>query len=108
MDDAIFGASASIPTVKLDGNILGDVSNKPLKATMSGEGAFPKKLLASGQNLVKTPTSGSKTVKGLTYEFSPDGLNIHGTAEESIGALVELAPLLVGNKIRRLRQERFI
>lgn len=43
MDDAIFGASASIPTVKLDGNILGDVSNKPLKVTMSGEGAFPKK-----------------------------------------------------------------
>lgn len=48
MDDAIFGASASIPAVKLDGNILRDVSNKPLNVTMSGEGAFPKKLLASG------------------------------------------------------------
>lgn len=41
MDDAIFGASASIPAVKYDGNILRGVSNKPLKATMSGEGAFP-------------------------------------------------------------------
>lgn len=99
MDDAIFGASASIPTVKLDGNILRGVSNKPLKATMSGEGAFPKKLLVSGQNLVKMPTSGSKTVKGLTYEFTPNGLNIHGTAEQSLGAVVELAPLLTGNKI---------
>lgn len=99
MDDAIFGASASIPTVKFDGNILRDVSNKPLKATMSGEGAFPKKLLASGQNLVKMPTSGSRTVKGLTYEFTPNGLNVHGTAEERIGALVELAPLLVNNRI---------
>lgn len=66
---------------------------------MSGEGAFPKKLLASGTNLVKMPTSGSKTVKGLTYEFTPNGLNIHGTATESIGAMVELAPLLVANKI---------
>lgn len=36
MDDAIFGASASIPAVKYDGNILRGVSNKPLKATMSG------------------------------------------------------------------------
>lgn len=99
MDDAIFGASASIPSVKYDGNILRDVSNKPLKATMSGEGAFPKKLFVSGQNLVKMPTSGSKTVKGLTCEFTPNGLNIHGTATESIGALVELAPLLVDNKI---------
>lgn len=69
MDDAIFGASASIPAVKYDGNILRGVSNKPLKATMSGEGAFPKKLLVSGQNLVKMPTSGSKTVKGLTCKF---------------------------------------
>lgn len=100
MDDAIFGASASIPAVKYDGNILRGVSNKPLKATMSGEGAFPKKLLASGQNLVKMPTSGSKTVNGLTYEFTPNGLNIHGTAEQSLGAVVELAPLLTDNKIR--------
>lgn len=67
---------------------------------MSGDGAFPKKLLASGSNLVKMPTSGSKTVKGLTYEFTPNGLNIHGTATESIGVVVELAPLLVDNKIR--------
>lgn len=59
----------------------------------------PKKLFASGWNIVKMPTSGSKTVKGLTYEFTPDGLNIHGAAEKSIGALVELAPLLVDNKI---------
>lgn len=57
MDDAIFDASASIPTVKLDGNILRDVSNKRLNVTMSGEGAFPKKLLASGQNIVKMPTT---------------------------------------------------
>lgn len=46
----IFGASASIPAVKYDGNILRGVSNKPLNVTMSGEGAFPKKLLTSGQN----------------------------------------------------------
>lgn len=99
MDDGIFEASVSIPTVKFDGNILADVSNKPLNVTMSGEGAFPKKLLASGQNLVKMPTSGSGTVKGLTYEFTPNGLNVHGTAEGSIGPLVELAPLLVDNRI---------
>lgn len=45
------------------------------------------------------PTSGSKTVKGLTCEFTSNGLNIHGTATESIGAMVELAPLLVANRI---------
>lgn len=99
MDDAIFEASASIPTVKFDGNILADVSNKPLNVTMSGEGAFPKKLLASGQNIVKMPTSGSGTIHGLTYEFTPNGLNVHGTADASIGALVELAPLLTDNGI---------
>lgn len=99
MDDAIFEASASIPAVKFDGNILGDVSNKPLKVTMSGEGAFPKKLLVSGQNIVKMPTSGSRTVRGLTYEFTPNGLNVHGTADTSIGVLVELAPLLTDNRI---------
>lgn len=99
MDDAIFGASVSIPTVKLDGNILRDVSNKPLNVTMSGEGAFPKKLLASGQNLVKMPTSGSGTVRGLTYEFTPNGLNVHGTAEAGNSAVVELAPLLTDNGI---------
>lgn len=99
MDDAIFGASASIPAVKLDGNILRDVSNKPLNVTMSGEGAFPKKLLASGQNIVKMPTSGSGTVGGLNYEFTPNGLNVHGTATGSIGAVVELAPLLTDNGI---------
>lgn len=66
---------------------------------MSGEGAFPKKLLASGQNLVKMPTSGSKTVNGLTCEFTPNGLNVHGTAAQGLGALVELAPLLTDNKI---------
>mgnify|MGYP001036053629 CR=1 FL=1 len=99
MDDAIFEASASIPTVKLDGNILRGVSNKPLNVTMSGEGAFPKKLLASGQNLVKMPTSGSGTVRGLTYEFTPNGLNVHGTAEADNGAVVELAPLLTDNGI---------
>lgn len=99
MDDAIFEASASIPTVKLDGNILGDVSNKPLNVTMSGEGAFPKKLVASGQNLVKMPTSGSNTVHGITYEFTPNGLNVHGTADASTGAVVELAPLLTDNGI---------
>lgn len=37
MDDAISGASASIPVVRYDGNILRNVSNKPLKVTMSGE-----------------------------------------------------------------------
>lgn len=99
MDDAIFGASASIPAVKLDGNILRDVSNKPLNVTMSGEGAFPKKLLASGQNIVKMPTSGSGIVGGLNYEFTPNGLNVHGTATGSIGAVVELAPLLTDNGI---------
>lgn len=99
MDDAIFGASASIPTVKLDGNILRDVSNKPLNVTMRGEGAFPKKPFASGRNIVKMPTSGSGTVGGLTYEFTPNGLNVHGTADSSIGALVELAPLLTDNGI---------
>lgn len=66
---------------------------------MSGEGAFPKKPLASGQNLVKMPTSGSKTVNGLTHEFTPNGLNVHGTAAQGLGALVELAPLLTNNKI---------
>jgi len=99
MDDAIFGASESIPTVKLDGNILKGVSNKSLNVTMSGEGAFPKKLLASGQNIVKMPTSGSGTVSGLTYEFTPNGLNVHGTAEGNVGAVVELAPLLTNNGI---------
>lgn len=64
-----------------------------------GDGAFPKKLLASGQNLVKMPTSGSKTVNGLTYEFTPNGLNVHGTAAQGPSALVELAPLLTDNKI---------
>lgn len=43
--------------------------------------------------------SNSKTVKGLTCEFTPNGLNIHGTAEQSLGAVVELAPLLTDNKI---------
>lgn len=99
MDDAIFGASASIPAVKYDGNILIDVSNKPLNVTMSGEGAFPKKLFASGRNIVKMPTSGSGTVRGLTYEFTPNGLNVHGTAEAGSGAVVELAPLLTDNGI---------
>ena len=99
MDDAIFGASASIPTVRIDGNILGGVSNKPLNVTMSGEGAFPKKLLASGQNIVKMPTSGSKSVDGLTCEFTPNGLNVHGTATKSLGAVIELAPLLTDNRI---------
>lgn len=99
MDDAIFGASASIPAVKYDGNIIRGVSNKPLNVTMSGEGAFPKKLLASGRNIVKMLTSGSKTVNGLTYEFTPNGLNVHGTASQGLGALVELAPLLTDNKI---------
>jgi hypothetical protein len=99
MDDAIFEASESIPNVKFDGNILAHVSNKPLNVTMSGEGAFPKKLLASGQNLVKMPTSGSSTVHGLTYEFTPNGLNVHGTADANIGSVVELAPLLTDNGI---------
>ena len=99
MDDAIFGASASIPAVKFDGNILRDVSNKPLNVTMSGEGAFPKKLLVSGQNIVKMPTSGSGTVDGPAYEFTPNGLNVHGTATKGLGAVVELAPLLVDNGI---------
>lgn len=99
MDDAIFGASESIPAVKYDGNILRDVSNKPLNVTMSGDGAFPKKLVASGQNIVKMPTSGSGTVGGLNYEFTPNGLNVHGTATGSIGAVVELAPLLTDNGI---------
>ena len=99
MDDAIFEASTSIPTVKFDGNIFADVSNKPLKVTMSGEGAFPKKLVTSGQNLVKMPTSGSNTIHGLTYEFTPNGLNVHGTADANIGAVVELAPLLTDNGI---------
>lgn len=99
MDDAIFGASASIPAVKLDGNILRGVSNKPLNVTMGGEGAFPKKLFASGRNIVKMPTSGSGRVDGLHYEFTPDGLNVHGTASKSLGAIVELAPLLTDNQI---------
>lgn len=100
MDDAIFGASASIPAVKNDGDILRDVSNKPLNVTMSGEGASPKKLFVSGRNIVKMPTSGSGTVGGLTYEFTPNGLNVHGTATESLGAVIELAPLLTDNGIR--------
>ena len=99
MDDAIFEASENFPTVRLDGNILRGVSDKPLNVTMSGEGAFPKKLLASGQNIVKMPTSGSGTVGGLNYEFTPSGLNVHGTATRSLGAVVELAPLLVNNGI---------
>lgn len=99
MDDAIFEASANFPTVKRDGNILRGVSDKPLNVTMSGEGAFPKKLLASGQNLVKMPTSGSGTVGGLNYEFTPSGLNVRGTATRDLGAVVELAPLLVNNGI---------
>lgn len=99
MDDAIFGASASIPAVKLDGNILRGVSNKPLNVTMGGEGAFPKKLFASGRNIVKMPTSGSGTVDGLHYEFTPDGLNVHGTASKSLGSIIELAPLLTDNRI---------
>lgn len=74
-----------IPAVKYDGNILRGVSNKPLNVTMSGDGAFPKKLLASGQNLVKMPTSGYKTVNGLTYEFTPNGRTLR---------LVSLSPTL--------------
>lgn len=99
MDDAIFGASASIPIVKYDGNILKDVLNKPLNVTMSGEGASPKKLFVSGRNIVKMPTSGSGIVGGLNYEFTPNGLNVHGAATGSLGAVVELAPLLTDNGI---------
>ena len=99
MDDAIFAASADLPLAKLDGNILKDVFNKRINVTMSGEGAFPKKLFVSGQNIVKMPTSGSGTVGGLNYEFTPNGLNVHGTATGSLGAVVELALLLVDNGI---------
>lgn len=94
MDEDIAEA-LSKDTVSVSGNILKDVSNKRLNVTMSGEGAFPKKLAVSGRNIVKMPTSGSGNYLGVTYEFTENGFNAHGTTTGALGKVVDLAPLLV-------------
>lgn len=99
MDDGIAEAlSSDYETLK--GNILNNVTNAKLAVTLSGDGAFPKKLAVSGRNIVQMPTSGSGDVNGVHYEFTPDGLSIHGTLSSAGGPIVELAPNLVDNGIR--------